>query len=322
MESIDIKIITHGRPDKLHLLLASLQKQRNPSDDPVTDFTIEVIDNSSRKRLSVEFLKHLQTQFCFSYFYLGADNISLARNTALARSQAQYLAFIDDDVVASPQWLDSLRATLKKYSAQVAMGPQNIIFTAHDSARFVDPRILKTPNPPSGSTDGFVESTSNCLLDLSAIRESRLRFDPWYGNCGGEDSDFFKKLRQLSYQIVWSQEATVYETYDEHRLKTHWIALRAFRCGGTLASITSRLNHTYHYEKRKRLCLNLIQYGFSFLIKSLFPKRHRLERSHDFWIFFYDLGYLWFTWFGFVYAEYAIEKPLVLRFFYRKPRRP
>ena len=50
-----------------------------------------------------------------TYVHAPARNISRARNACLALATAPLIAFIDDDEVASPQWLAALMDTQTKH---------------------------------------------------------------------------------------------------------------------------------------------------------------------------------------------------------------
>src|SRR5262245_65678342 len=49
--------------------------------------------------------------------------ISHARNAGVAASRGFYVAFLDDDEVASPLWLASLLAAMREYATDIVVGP-------------------------------------------------------------------------------------------------------------------------------------------------------------------------------------------------------
>jgi succinoglycan biosynthesis protein ExoM len=59
-----------------------------------------------------------------------ARNISVARNACLDAATAPLVAFIDDDEVASPEWLVALVGTWESSNADVVLGPVQALYGA------------------------------------------------------------------------------------------------------------------------------------------------------------------------------------------------
>lgn len=77
--------------------------------------------------------------------------------------------------------------------------------------------------------------TGNVLIHTQVFARDENRFDPRYALTGGEDTHFFLRISKQGHQIVWADEAVVYETVPESRLKLGWILQRAYRAGNTYA---------------------------------------------------------------------------------------
>ncbi|NNF24264.1 MAG: glycosyltransferase [Rhodobacteraceae bacterium] len=97
---ISVIVVSRDRPDDLALCLLSLSQQyHHPFEvivvaDPVTIAGLWDTPLSDKLKL-VEFAE---------------ENISAARNAGLAQAAGEILAFIDDDAVAEPTWLEHLSA--------------------------------------------------------------------------------------------------------------------------------------------------------------------------------------------------------------------
>jgi glycosyltransferase involved in cell wall biosynthesis len=91
-------ICTHNRADYLGAAVDSLLNQ-----DFSGDFEIVVVDNASsdRTREIIESRAHPRLR----YVYEAVTGLSVARNTGAQSAQGEILAYLDDDAVASPQWL-------------------------------------------------------------------------------------------------------------------------------------------------------------------------------------------------------------------------
>ena len=51
------------------------------------------------------------------------------------------------------------------------------------------------------------------------------------GLTGGEDTDFFDRIRAKGAVICWSKDAFVFEHIDANRLNIRWLLMRSFRGG-------------------------------------------------------------------------------------------
>jgi len=100
--SITVAICTRNRPDELGRALHSVQEQTLPPTD------ILVVDNapgddSTETRLRREFPD-------VRYVREPIQGLDFARNQALRSSAADVVAFLDDDAVADPAWLQAIHA--------------------------------------------------------------------------------------------------------------------------------------------------------------------------------------------------------------------
>ncbi|MBL4813200.1 MAG: glycosyltransferase [Rhodobacteraceae bacterium] len=100
-------VVSRGRPAALARCLTALEQQNHPCFEIIVVADPEGLAAAGRvgriKRVSYDL-----------------PNISAARNLGLAEAAGEFVAFIDDDAVAEPQWLARLTAALD--SAQAAGG--------------------------------------------------------------------------------------------------------------------------------------------------------------------------------------------------------
>jgi glycosyltransferase involved in cell wall biosynthesis len=109
-------ICTHNRDSYLGAAIDSLLEQ-----DFLAEFEVIVVDNASsdRTREVVEArLPHPRLQ----YVYEPVVGLSVARNTGAAIAQGSILAYLDDDAVASPQWLRVLHSAYQNNDKLVVAG--------------------------------------------------------------------------------------------------------------------------------------------------------------------------------------------------------
>jgi succinoglycan biosynthesis protein ExoM len=230
--TVDVLLCTFRRPE-VAATLASLDAQALP---PGVHLRILVADNddtpSARDpvRAAAARVRHPVT-----YLHAPARNISVARNALLDAASADLVAFIDDDETASRDWLARLIAGLGKTGADAVFGPSVAIYGAGAPAwmRRADPHS----NIPVHRA-GLVETghTCNGLLRWSGSPWQQERFDPRRGRSGGEDTEFFFRLRQRhGARLAIVEDALVFEPVAVGRLTLSWLRKRRFRMGRSYA---------------------------------------------------------------------------------------
>ncbi len=177
------------------------------------------------------------------HVHAPSRNISIARNAILDASRAagaRYLAFLDDDEVATPGWLAALLQRQAETGAAAVVGPVRAFYKP-DAPKWMqrgavhDTRL--DPGPKGMLRDGY---TSNVLLDLGAPGLEGLTFDLGRGRTGGEDTAFFRALLAAGGTIAWTPAAVVQETVPEDRATLRWLLRRRYRMGQTHASLLPR----------------------------------------------------------------------------------
>ena len=176
-------------------------------------------------------------------------NISVARNAGLRFARAGLVAFLDDDLVVEPGWLDHLVETLDATGADVAVGPVRPRFAAGTAPGW-DPqgasftRVLPFPSGTPiaaggpGRVRGFAISTASSLWRRATCFTAEAPFDPAFGASGGEDLDAFLRLERQGRRFVWCAEAGVWESIPPTRTGLGYQLLRAYSGGQVFAAAT------------------------------------------------------------------------------------
>lgn len=230
--SVAVCVATYRRPIYLQRLLRSLS-ELSFLRQPQPDLSIVVVDNCEEKsaRAVVESARG-DMPWQLRYAVEPRRNIALARNRAVElalQDGAEWIAFIDDDEVAAPQWLDELLNAQQRYGAAVVGGP--VIPRYHSSA---EPWVIRGGyfDPPRWRTGSVVKMvhTNNSLVARDLVSRGP-PFDPAFGTSGGSDTHFFLRARRSGISFVWADEAVVEETISASRTNARWILQRAFRVG-------------------------------------------------------------------------------------------
>jgi glycosyltransferase involved in cell wall biosynthesis len=224
---ISVCVPTYKRPEMLAKCLDGLERQERRG----FTHSIVVVDNDDQQsaRSVVEEWARRST-IAVVYACEPEQNISLARNRAVANASGEYIAFIDDDEVPDPAWLANLHAASGRFFlAGGVLGPVLPQFAGTAPAWLVKSELCLRTSFATGTpaTDPKHMRTGNVLLSKAMIDDLQVPFDPRLGRTGGEDSDFFERMIRAGRSFIWCDEARVYEEVPVERQTLRYHVNRA-----------------------------------------------------------------------------------------------
>ena len=235
-QHVCVCICTYQRSALLKRLLSELEKQET---EGLFEFSMVVLDNdkSESGRAIVESFAR-QSSISVRYDVEPEQNIALARNKALANSQGDFVAFIDDDEIPQERWLLRLYKALNDYNCDGILAPVLPLFEQEPPRWVLKGDYFNRPSHPTGHVLEWTNTrTGNALLKRELFRENRKWFDPAFGS-GGEDRDFFRRMIEEGHVFIWCNEAVVYETVPPNRWKRTILLKRALLRGKMTLNIT------------------------------------------------------------------------------------
>src|SRR5260221_7367726 len=118
-------------------------------------------------------------------------------------TDAQFIAMIDDDEWPQKDWIDQFLTTARKTGADVLQG--SILFGT-GSAAGGHGDIREATGPVA-----MLHGAGNLLIRRTVLEEMTAPwFDPQFALSGGEDRDFFMRLRHAGKPFAWCDEACVH----------------------------------------------------------------------------------------------------------------
>lgn len=241
LPQISVCIPTYKRPRLLHKCLEMLQNQKADG----FSYSIVVVDNDAEHSARVvveQWQKRLEVDL--EYDIEPVQNISLARNRAIAMSRGDLIAFVDDDELPAPRWLFELHSTCMRFSVDGVLGPVLPYFEGSPPGWLVKSGLCIRSSFTTGTimSDPKYMRTGNVLFRRDIFAGTEAPFDPARGCTGGEDTALFAKLLRHGCLFVWSNEACVYEAVPPERQRRSYYLRRALSRGLTAAEIEPALS--------------------------------------------------------------------------------
>jgi succinoglycan biosynthesis protein ExoM len=224
---VDVGVCTYKR-ESVTETLASLGGQKLP---PNVRLRVVVADNeptpAAEARVRTAAAIH---RLDLAYVHAPARNISLARNAVLDAAEGDYLALIDDDQMAAPDWIANLLAAAQAHGYSAVLGPVTAVYPAQTPQwiRTGDFHSFRPVRVGGRILKGY---SCNVLIRMDVVRRADLRFDLSLGRMGGEDDDFFYRLTDAGGVIGEAEAARVFEPVPASRATMGWLLRRAFRSG-------------------------------------------------------------------------------------------
>jgi succinoglycan biosynthesis protein ExoM len=238
---VTVCVCTFKRPALLRRALEGILQQRT---DGTLTFGVVVVDNDVNEsaRAVVDELAS-RAAIPITYRVEPRQNISLARNRALADTPGDFVALIDDDESPAPEWLLALVRTCDTYRADGVLGPVYPEFEAPPAQWITRGRFCERPNHETGDVMPWRQTrTGNVLLTRAVVDRTPEPFDPQFGT-GGEDVDFFRRMMRDGCQFVWCREAAVYEIVSRHRTTRRYMLARALLRGRITLKLPGQVQH-------------------------------------------------------------------------------
>jgi succinoglycan biosynthesis protein ExoM len=225
---VDVCICAFARREGLRRCLQSLATQ---TDAP--PFRVRVADNHAQPTVAAWIAADLAAlPFELQVLHAPHANIAIARNALLQASNAEWIAFLDDDEIAEPDWLAILYAA--RDSGDVVFAPVRARYPATAPDWLVRGDFLS--KRPARRARGYDTGPSANVLVRRACVDS-LRFDESLGRTGGEDTLFFAMLHDRGAHLSFCERAVVSEPADPARSGFGVLLRRNFASGHAHARV-------------------------------------------------------------------------------------
>ena len=231
---MSVIVMTYDRPWELRACLGSLAAQSFARER----FEVVVVDGSSTPTAPLD--EEFRGSLNVNHLVRQNAGVAVARNRGARAAQAAFLAFLDDDCLASPDWLEKMHRVLRArprdlVGGGVANGATENVFAVAGQA--IAEAVDDFYNPP-GADPRFFPG-----LNFAVGRDLYLSIggcDEGFGFLAAEDRDFMDRWRIAGYGLVKCHDAIVRHL---HRGSLRGFASQYFNYGRGAA----------HYHRLRRL---------------------------------------------------------------------
>ncbi len=226
-ERVVIAIPTYKRPKCLARLLEAIAGLQGDA-----EISVLVADNDAQAHQGFDLCSQLAPAYRWPLRAVieNSRGIAQARNRLAAEAlvgDAQFIAMIDDDEWPAPQWIDAFLKAQRATEADVLQG--SILFVSNAAG----PKPVPDIRHPTGPI-GMLEGAGNLLIRRRVLEETKAPwFDPDFALTGGEDRDFFMRLKFRGYRFAWADEARAFGEVAEIRQDLGWVLRRAYSNGNS-----------------------------------------------------------------------------------------
>jgi succinoglycan biosynthesis protein ExoM len=239
---VAVCIITFRRPEGLRRALDGVAAQVFAGAAP--DLRLVVVDNDEQgSAREVCEAARARLPWPVDYVIEPRRGIPFARNRCVevARPQADWIGFIDDDEEPAPGWLAELLRVQEQYAADVVTGPVVPRFVGEVPDWAVKGGLFNRIRFATGTRRDRA-FTNNVLFRAEIFDRVRPHFDERMVMTGGSDAHFSRRVHRAGYKIIWADEAVVEETFPASRVAAAWVYQRAYRIGTTTSFIARDLD--------------------------------------------------------------------------------
>lgn len=245
-----IVICTFNRLDQLQVAVDSALQQSLAAED----YEVLVVDNGSTDGTAEAVQSLMKVHPHVRYGYEPRLGLAQARNTGWQSARGTWVAFLDDDAKATPNWLETARPLLEQTGGRVHAvgGPIYPFYTSPTPAWWLDKYEIRTRGDTQRPLkQGEFFSGSNMIWRKDTLAQ----YGGFEANAGmkgnqlgmGEETGLFRRIwaAEPVPQFVYSPDLRVYHWVPPEKMTMGYIVRRATAAGQFEAEYTLRQTPTF-----------------------------------------------------------------------------
>jgi succinoglycan biosynthesis protein ExoM len=220
---VSVCICTYGRLSVVDTINSVLAQQGVS----LSDLEIVVGDEDDPKTSVEKLVKEIASRapIPIRYVVSGGRSIVNCRNALLAAAAGDWIAYIDDDQTAEPNWLAELISAQRKFDADVVKSYVRAVYPPGRPSWVDESDPFTRDFGPTG-TQLSILATNGILFRRASAVDNGITFDSKYGSTGGEDADFFFRLQKKGARLISCRTSVANERVPISRLDFGYLRRR------------------------------------------------------------------------------------------------
>lgn len=220
---ISVVICSYNRSADLARVLTSLERS---TIRPDFSWEVVVVDNNSSDDTSVvahDFVNRHTVPL--RYLFEGRQGKAHALNTGISAAQGKTIAFVDDDVIVSENWIDSIAEEFDIDLELAGLGGRVELYDKRDKPLAIRTSKERTILSQANFNPGFIPILGCNWAFRRSVFEGVGQFDTCLGpgavtRATAEDVDFLYRVLAQNLKIAYSPDVVVYHNHGrrEERL--------------------------------------------------------------------------------------------------------
>ena len=255
---LSIIIPTYNRSNRLSDLLYSLNNQNKTS----FSWEVLVIDNNSTDDTKQVVNSHVnRSSISLRYIFEKNPGLHSGRNRGAYEARGEYLAYLDDDMILSPQWIHGVDL-LSNGKADAVVGkilpkwekkPPKWLLSLFDNGTFGTLGLLDLGDKIKQISPGLIFG-GNCFIskklifDIGGFNPDGLPYKFLMFRGDGE-TGFFLKFAERGLIAYYYPKATAYHIINKERVTEDYLYKRAFNQG--ISNSFREIREDYSVDSKK-----------------------------------------------------------------------
>lgn len=227
---ISVVICTYNRAESFRTTLESLARMEVPTE---VSWELIVVDNNSTDNTRVvveEFAK--TTSFPVRYVFEPKQGLSHARNAGITSAGGDVVAFIDDDICASTDWLNNIWQEFESDNELGVLGGRVELANSQDLPLMLitdkTRRVIRSYQEASGRIGGCSAFRRSVLANVGP-------FDTLFGAgalfASADDLDYIYRICKAGSKILYAPSVLAFHNHGRRTEKAERSLKRAYNLG-------------------------------------------------------------------------------------------
>ncbi|HXN05563.1 MAG TPA: glycosyltransferase family 2 protein [Nitrospiria bacterium] len=287
---ISVVVCTYNRSSFLETCLQSLANQTLDK----KAYEVVIVDNHSTDKTQEVAERFTRTYGTFRVIRENMQGLSYARNRGWHEAKGGYVAYIDDDARAAPDWCEQIKIFFEKHSDAKGVGGPYKAYTPSPPPEWFPSDYgswtLGEATRPLGN-DEWINGT-NMIFAIEALRELD-GFQEKLGMRGerlsyGEETNYLIRLREKEYLLYFCPLITVEHAILSYKFSLSWLFKSSYANG-----MSAR--RTFQRTRPIGKCLSMVCTALVKGVVNLIISQERFFRTRVYYAFnpfYWHLGFL------------------------------